>query len=267
MRPLHHTPGPLLTSTPPWECRWPVDSRGEEAHSVPCLPDGLPHCLTGCEMACGPLTIFQTEPYHSSRHHWLWCTSCRAVPRDWGDNSQDYSCNFLQLLHASLSRKALPPFSLTLPSAKLSLPLGRSTSQESCLHWTCNMYHLSDSVPIQNLQSGMEWESCISGMEWETDLTGTISAILATVRIGELQWKFHAYFQHLLKYVGLMFVASIHTLQVRLWLSRMLRAARSLCTNDFLDRYVIPAATSLANLTNILCSSLWSGYWLLGGQS
>ena len=71
-------------------------------------------------------------------------------------NSQNYSCNFLQPLHVSLSRKALPPFSLTLPSVKLSLPLGKSTSQESCLHWTYNIYHLSDSVPIQNLQSGME---------------------------------------------------------------------------------------------------------------
>ena len=79
---LHHTPGPLLTSTPPWECRWPVDSRGEGARSVPCLPGGLPHCSTGYEMACGPLTIFQTEPYHSSRHRWLLYTSCRAVPKE-----------------------------------------------------------------------------------------------------------------------------------------------------------------------------------------
>ena len=77
MRSLHHI---LLTSTPPWECRWPVDSQGEEPHSVPCLPDWSPHCLTGCEMACSPPTIFQTAPCHSSRHHWLWYTSCRAVP-------------------------------------------------------------------------------------------------------------------------------------------------------------------------------------------
>ena len=59
-----------------------MDSRGEEVHSVLCLPGGLPHCLTGCEMACGPPTIFQREPYHSSRHHWLWYTSCRAVPKE-----------------------------------------------------------------------------------------------------------------------------------------------------------------------------------------
>ena len=79
---LHHTPDPLLTSTPPWECRWPVDSQWEGAHSVPCSPDGLPHCLTAYEMVCSPPTIFQREPCHSSRHHWLWCTSCRAVPRE-----------------------------------------------------------------------------------------------------------------------------------------------------------------------------------------
>ena len=77
MRSLHHI---LLTSTPPWECRWPVDSQGEEADNVLCLPDWSPHCLTGCEMAYSPPTIFQTAPCHSSRHRWLWYTFCRAVP-------------------------------------------------------------------------------------------------------------------------------------------------------------------------------------------
>ena len=115
MRSLHHI---LLTSTPPWECRWPVDSQGEEADNVMCLPDWSPHCLTGCEMAYSPPTIFQTTPCHSSRHRWLWYTSCRAVPRK-RENSQNRSCNFLSLLHDLLFLS----FSFILPSLPLSTPL------------------------------------------------------------------------------------------------------------------------------------------------
>jgi len=51
-------------------------------------------------------------------------------------------------------------------------------------------------------------------------------------------------------------------LQVRFWSRRTFRAARSLCTKAFLDRYTMPAATSLANLTNQVWSLFRSGYWL-----
>ena len=194
-------------------------------------------------MAYSPPTIFQTAPCHSSRHHWLGYTSCRAVPRKrereithkiihaiffhyyMTSFSSPFLSSFLlslfplhpsspcYLLHSLMNQALSPCFPPSLhspissPSLSLCslsvllsyrtiiLPLGRSTSQESCLHWTCNTYHLSDSVTVQNLHSAMEWRHVFQV---------SLGEVLPSCNDGE------------------------HTLQVRLWLRRMLRAARSL---------------------------------------
>ena len=153
IRPLHHTPDLLLTSTPPWECRWPVDSRGEEAHSVPCLPGGLPHCLTGYEMACCPPTIFQTAPCHSSRHHWLWCTSCRAVPKESGVTYRIIFFNhYMPPCPARLSFPTFLSLSLQLNCSYLwGGPLHRNLASTGLV--ICIIYQ----IPCQSKISNLEW--------------------------------------------------------------------------------------------------------------